>query len=116
MAGFLVDDQGRLSDEEFAVFREIYIYGASPGVREVGPGAGPFDALNTDTTLRGNTSANDVTIQLPALESYRGRELYIVNNNGPHNVLVNTAAGEFFFDGVSQVTLGPHETMRVTSG
>jgi hypothetical protein len=116
VGGFLVDDQDRLTDEAFAVFREIYIFGQPPTVRVVGPDAGPWDSVATDHTIRADTSANDVTIQLQPLYSYQGRTLYISNDNGPNNAIVLCAAGELLFDGNNSVTLGPMETVRVTAG
>jgi hypothetical protein len=116
VGGFLVDDQGLLTDEEFAVYREIYIFGEPPGVRLVGPDPGPWQTLTTDQTIRVDTSANDVTVQLLAIAAYNGRTLYVSNDNGPNNAIVQCVDGEFLFDGNSSITLGPMETVRVTAG
>jgi hypothetical protein len=116
VGGFLVDDQGQLTNEEFAVFREIYIFGEPPGVRVVGPDAGPWDTLPTDQTIRVDTSANDVTVQLLPLFSYQGRTLYVSNDDGPNNAIVLCAVGEALFDGNTSITLAPMETVRVTAG
>lgn len=116
VGGFLVDDQGQSTSEELAVFREIYIYGQPPGVRVVGPAPGPWQSLTTDQTLRADTSANDVTIQLLPNDAYQGRTLYVVNDNGPHNAIVKAVTGEFMFDGLTQVSVAPQETLRITGG
>jgi hypothetical protein len=116
VGGFLVDDRGQYSSEEVAPLREIFIYGQPPTVRVVGPGLGPWATLATDQTIRADTTENDVTIQLLPIAQYQGRTLYVVNDTGPHNAIVESAAGEFLFDGASAVTLGPTETARVTAG
>jgi len=116
VGGFAVDDQGHFTVEELACFREIYIFGEPPGVRAVGPDPGPWQALTTDQTIRCDTSANDVTIQLLPLQSYQGRALYIVNDTGPNNVIAQTVTGEFFWDQSTSITAGPQETMTITAG
>jgi hypothetical protein len=116
VGGFLVDDQGLLTDEEFAVYREIFIFGQPPGVRVVGPGVGPWLTLETDQTVRVDTSANDVQVQLIPIAEYEGRTLYISNDKGPHDATVYCASGESLFDGKTSVTLAPTETLRVTAG
>ena len=116
VGGFLVDDQGNLTDEEFAVYREIYIFGKPPGVREAGPDAGPWVTLPTDQTINVIATTNDVTVQLLPLADYLGRSLKIANGAGPFNGIVQCAAGELLFDGNPSVTIGPHETVTVTAG
>jgi hypothetical protein len=116
VGGFLEDENGNLTDESVAVFREIFVYGQPPGVREAGPDPGPWQTLPTDQTLRANTTANDVTIQLIPIAQYAGRTLYISNDDGPNNAIVNCAPNEFLFDGNASVTLAPQETVRVTAG
>ena len=116
VGGFLVDDQGNLTDEEFAVYREIYIFGEPPGVREAGPDAGPWVTLPTDQTINVIATTNDVTVQLLPLADYLGRSLKIANGAGPFNGIVQCAAGELLFDGNPSVTIGPHETVTVTAG
>ena len=116
VGGFLEDENGNLTDESVAVFREIFIYGQPPNVREVGPDPGPWQTLPTDQTLRANTTENDVTIQLIPIAQYAGRTIYISNDDGPNNAIVNCAPGEFLFDGNNSVTLAPQETVRATAG
>lgn len=118
VAGFLVDDQGRYSDESVAPMREIFVYGQPPGVRAVGPDAtAPWLTLPTDQTIRVDTSGTgDVTVLLLPLADYNGRTLYFSNDNGPNNAIVQCADGEALFDGNTFVTLAPLETVRVTSG
>ena len=116
VGGFLVDDQDRLSDELVAPMREIYIFGQPPTVRVIGPAAGPWESAATDHTIRADTSANDVTLNLSPLYVYQGRTLYLVNDNGPNNLIVNCAAGESLFDGLTTVTVAPFESMKVTAG
>jgi hypothetical protein len=122
VGGFLVDDQERITDEEFAVYREIFIYGQPPSVRVVGPTAldpataAPWEVFATDHTIRADTSTNHVQVQLMALGAYQGRTLYFCNDNGPNNLIVNCAAGELLFDGNANVIVAPEETVRVTAG
>jgi hypothetical protein len=131
VGGFLVDDQGRITDEEVAVYREIYIYGEPPTVRVIGPAKwnpdrtdpdgtpdpGPWQVWPTDTTIRADTSGGvDVEAELMPLAAYQGRTLYFSNDNGPNNLIVYTGAGELLFDGNSSVTVPPLQTVRVTAG
>jgi len=115
VVGYAVDDQGNITDEELACYREIYIFGEPPAVRVVGPGAGPWQALVTDQTLRADTSANDITIQLLPLANYQGRQMYVVND-GTHNVIVQTVTDETFWDGSATITGAPGETLTITAG
>ena len=119
--GFVIDDQGQESDEQFAPMRELFIFGEPPSVRELGPDdadtAGiPWESVISDTTVRADTSANDITLQLLPIAEYEGRTLYFVNDNGPNNFIINCADGEVLFDGNSSITLAPQETVRLTSG
>jgi hypothetical protein len=126
VGGFLVDSQGNLSDEQVAVFREIYVFGAPPQVRTVGPEANdpnpdaagaPWQADEFDQTIRVDNSQNDVNINLPPLAVYEGRTLYIVPDPaGAYNAIVNTYPGETFWDGSTQITVAPGETSRITAG
>jgi hypothetical protein len=122
VAGFLVDDQGRYSDELVAPMREIFIYAQPPLVRMVGPEkldpttSGPWTVNPTDQTIRADTSANDVSIDLLPLADYNGRTLYVSNDNGPNNAIILAADGEFLFDGNTSITLAPMETVRITAG
>jgi len=116
VGGFLVDDQDRLSHELVAPMREIYVFGQPPTVRMVGPGAGPWASLATDHTIRADTSENDVTVVLAPLYAYQGRTLYLLNDNGPNNLIVECAPDEFLFDGNATITVAPLETVRVTAG
>jgi hypothetical protein len=116
VGGFLIDDRGRPSHEQVAPMRELYIFGQPPTVRVVGPDPGPWQSLATDHTIRADTSANDVTVQLSPLYVYQGRRLYLVNDSGPFNLIVTCFAGEFLFDGANIVTVGPYETVKVTAG
>jgi hypothetical protein len=124
VAGFLVDDQGNLSDEQFAVCREIYVFGHPPLVRTVGPEAldpdltppAPWEAVPEDQTIRVDVTQNDVEINLPPLADYAGRTLYIVPDpTGTFNAIVNAYAGETFWDGSAQITVAPGETSRITA-
>jgi hypothetical protein len=122
VGGFLVDREGRISDEEFAVYREIFIYGQPPGVREVGPEAldpetsEAWTVYATDQTIRADTSERDIAVQLLPLAQYQGRTMYFSNDNGPNNLTVFCWPGEFLFDGLETVTVPPQETLRVTAG
>jgi hypothetical protein len=116
VGGFLVDDRGRQSHEQVAPMRELYIFGQPPTVRVVGPDPGPWQSLATDHTIRADTSANDVTVQLSPLYVYQGRRLYLVNDSGPFNLIVTCFEGEYLFDGANMVTVGPYETVKVTAG
>jgi len=114
--GFIIDNQGLESDESVAPMRELFVFGEPPAVRVVGPDPGPWATLPTDQTIRIDTSANDVTVQLLPIAAYQGRTLYLSNDNGPNNGIVLCADGEFLFDGLNSNTLGPTETMRLTAG
>ena len=94
VAGFLVDDQGRYTDEIVAPMREIFIFAEPPGVRDVGPGTidpatGLIWTVNPeDQTIRVDTSGTeDVTVLLLPLADYHGRTLYFTNDNGPSNAI-----------------------------
>lgn len=124
VGGFLVDDQGRLTDEAFAVYREIYIFGQPPTVRWIGPEqldpkeGGPWLSLPTDHTIRANTTSNDVDLQLSPLYAYQGRTLQIFND-GPadsHDVNVTPSPGETLHDGSTSVALKPGQMLKVTAG
>ena len=117
VGGFLVDADGRQTDEEFACFRMIYIFGQPPSVDTIGPDAGPYDIEVTDQTIRSDSSANDVSCFLPPLATYQGRSLLIFNE-GPNNTIINTQADDFFPDGVTQqYTLsGTGASVRITAG
>jgi hypothetical protein len=122
VAGYLVDDQERITDEQFAVFREIYVFGQPPTVRVVGPQANdpatgqPWLAIATDHSLRADCSTNDVMIQLPPLYVYQGRGMLVVNDKGSHQARVKSAAGETFYDGSTEVAVDPGNSLRVTAG
>ena len=123
VAGFLVDDQGRYTDEIVAPMREIFIFAQPPGVRLMGPGTiDPatnliWTVMPEDQTIRVDTSGTeDVTVQLLPLADYHGRTLYFSNDNGPNNAILITTDGELLFDGNTTITLGPGETVRVTAG
>lgn len=109
VAGFLIDEQGRVSDESLGPLREIYIYGQPPTVRVVGPApldpdGNTWQAFETDHTIRVDTSANDITLQLPPLYVYQGRTLVIWNDGGGV-VTVNAFPGETLWDGSTSATL-----------
>jgi len=118
VGGFLVDDQGRLTDEQFAVYREIFVFGQPPTVREVGPDAGPWQALATDHTLRAICNVNDVQIQLPPLHVYQGRTLMVYNDapTAAFNCTVTAYPGETLSDGTTSATIVPGQVLKVTAG
>lgn len=116
VGGFLIDRDGHQTDDGFACYRMIYVFGQPPTVRDLGPDPGPFDVLVTDQTIRVDTSANDVTLQLLPLGLYQGRSLLIFNS-GPHTTYVNTTPPDQFPDGSTQVTVsGAGGTVRITAG
>jgi hypothetical protein len=120
IGGFLVDDQDVRTDESWAVYREIYIFGQPPTVRIIGPDkldpdGNPWQAFETDHTIRVDTSAFDITLWLPPLYVYQGRTLTIWND-GTNKVIVNASAGEMLWDGSTSVELDTQGTsMKVTS-
>ena len=123
VGGFLVDDEGRFTDEEFAVYREIYIFGQPPTVRMIGPAeldpatSLPWQALATDHTIRVDTTANDVAIQLPPLYVYQGRVLQVFNDGATtFRVMVHVYPGETFADGSDLITAAPGEMLKITAG
>jgi hypothetical protein len=123
VGGFLVDDQGRITDEESACMREIFIFAEPPGVREIGPSANDPDvsgstfwlARVTDQTIRVDCSTNDVPVHLLALADYQGRALYIANVKGTHNVIITPQAGDPLWDAATTITLGPLESVTITA-
>ena len=124
VGGFLVDDRGRLSDEEFVVCRDIFVFAEPPGVRDIGPAPGDPDdpdhnpwwtLFTTDQTLRADTTANDIEVHLLPLAGYQGRTLYVVNGSGTHNVIAKPAAGETLWDGEDYITVIPTTTARITA-
>jgi len=116
VGGFLVDVNGNQTDEQFAVYRMIYVFGQPPTVDVIGPDAGPYDIVVTDQTIRSDTSLNDVTAFLPPLASYQGRTTMILNV-GPHSTIINTTGSDFFQDGSTQYVLStPGGTIRITGG
>jgi hypothetical protein len=116
VGGFLIDDQGRQTDDAFACYRMIYIFGQPPTVRVVGPGGGPFDLAVTDQVIRADTSANDVAIDLCPLADYQGRGL-LVFNSGPYSTIINTTPPDTFPDGSAQIIISVSGgTARITAG
>jgi hypothetical protein len=121
VGGFLVDRDDNATDEQFACFRMIYIFGQPPMVREVGPEANdpatgtPWLADVTDQSIRADTSANDVNVQLLPIAQYDGRTMLICAD-GANNVIVTCDGSELLFDGSSSVTLPGYQTLRVTAG
>lgn len=110
VGGFLIDDHNRETVEQAAVFREIFVYGAPPlyryipdGDETIGPG--PHQVEIFDQTIRANTTAGDVELDLLPLNSYAGRRLVIFNDGQNGKVQVNAAVGETFFDGSTQIVL-----------
>jgi len=120
VGAFLVDSQDRQTDEAVAVFREIYIFGQPPIVRVIGPDpkdpdGNTWQAFETDHTIRVDTSANDITMQLPPLYVYAGRTLTIWND-GAGVVTINAYPGETFWDGSTSMTLDTQGTsLKVTA-
>lgn len=120
VAGFLVDSEGHQTWETVAVFREIYIFGQPPTVRIVGPApldpdGNTWQAFETDHTIRVDTSANDITFQLPPLYVYQGRTL-VIWNDGAFTVTVEAYPGEALWDGSTSVILDTQGTcLKVTS-
>jgi len=124
VAGFLNDGEGHLTDEQFAVMREIFVFGQPPTVTTFGPGAlapggGPWTASQTDQTIRVDTSLNPISMNLPPLVSYAGRTLYIFNM-GTNTVTINTYSSggvtETFYDGTTSQTITLQGgTLKITS-
>jgi hypothetical protein len=116
VGGFLVDTAGHQTDDGFAAYRMIYIFGQPPTVRVVGPDPGPIAIEVTDQTIRSDTSQVDVTITLPPLNVYQGRGL-LVFNEGPHATIIQTTAPDTFPDGSTQLTISAAGgTVRITAG
>lgn len=113
VAGFLIDDEGNETAEELAVVREVYLYGQPYEVRRIQGG----NTSLTDQTLRVDTTAGDVTVDLKLLDSlgnprgsggYYGRTILIVNDGtgaGAGRVIVKPLAGDQFTTGEEEVIL-----------
>jgi hypothetical protein len=116
VGGFLVNTDATSTDEQFAAYRMIYIFGQPPVVRIVGPAAGPYTMAITDQTIRCDTSANAITINLLPIDQYMGRTLLIFND-GANPVVVNCAAGETLFDGSASIGIPAFgNALKVTAG
>jgi len=116
VGGYLIDRDGHQTDDGFAVYRMIYVFGQPPTVRVLGPGAGPFALAVTDQTIRADTSANDVTLTLLPLADYQGRGL-LVFNAGPFATIIVTTAPDKFPDGSTQFAISAAGgTARITAG
>jgi len=115
VGGFLVDTEGRQTDDSVAAFRMIFVFGQPPTVRVVGPDRGPFDVAVTDQTIRADTSQNDVTVNLPPLAVLQGRSLLFVTD-GPNTTMINTSPPDKFPDGSVRIALGAGATVRITAG
>jgi hypothetical protein len=116
VGGFLVDSNGQQTDEAFAVYRMIYVFGQPPTVRVVGPDPGPYDVAITDQVIRVDSSANDVALTLMPLADYQGRTLLFFNE-GPFSAVISTAASETFADGSTQYIISTvGGTARITAG
>jgi hypothetical protein len=117
VGGFLLDVEGRQTDDGFACYRMIYIFGQPPTVRVCGPNPGPYDVLVTDQTIRSDTSVNDVTLTLPPLNVYQGRGLLVLNQGATFSTIIYTTDPDTFPDGTNQFTLtGANATVRITAG
>jgi hypothetical protein len=115
VGGFLNDGNGHITNEAFAIFREIFIFGQPPSVRTAGPDPGPWQIEVTDQTVNVDTDSNDVTLQLPDLSVYEGRTLLIFNL-GVNRVLIDALSGQTFFDGSTEIILETQgASVRITS-
>lgn len=122
VGGFLVDGDGRQTDEAFAAYRMIYIFGQPPTVRVIGrerndPATNaPWAIVVTDQVVRVDSSANDVELQLCPLADYQGRGL-LVFNEGPNASIIDTTAPDTFPDGTQKFILSASGgTARITAG
>jgi hypothetical protein len=120
IGAFLVDSNGAESDEQFAVYREIFVFGQPPTVRVIGPD--PLDpdgnkwkAFETDHTIRMDTSANDIELELPPLYVYQGRKL-VVWNDGENQGIIDAAPGEILWDGSTSTSISQGQSASFTSG
>jgi hypothetical protein len=121
VGAYLVDTNGNQTDDGFAAYRMIYIFGQPPTVRTLGPD--PLDStgaawtvLITDQVIRVDTSANDVAVNLLPLADYQGRGL-LVFNIGPNNTVINANGADTFPDGTQTYSLSAAgETARITAG
>jgi hypothetical protein len=122
VGGFLMDTDGHQTDDGFACYRMIYVFGQPPTVRVIGPQAiDPDTGLGwlvtvTDQVIRVDSSAIDVAFTLLPLTDYQGRGL-LVFNQGPHSAVINTTAPDTFPDGTQRYTLAAGgSTVRITAG
>jgi hypothetical protein len=115
VAGFLLDEEGNETPEELAVCREIYLFGQPYEVRRTQGAAGNTSLV--DQTLRVDTSAGDVTVDLKVLDAtgralgsggYFGRTILVVNDGvgaGAGQVKVKPLAGDQFSTGEAEVII-----------
>jgi hypothetical protein len=121
VGGFLVDTDGHQTDDGFACYRMIYVFGQPPTVRTIGPAAAdPATGLAwavqiTDQVVRVDSSLNDIPLTLPPLGVYQGRGL-LVYNEGPNHALIDTTAPDTYPDGATEFVISGAGTARITAG
>ena len=122
VGGWLVDNDGSTTTDSLAVYRIIYVWGQPPSVRVIGPDANdPATGQSwqmdvTDETLRCDTTANDINLELLPIAQYEGRTLMIWND-GANIVHVACAPGDQLFDGNSTIDLTCYGNfLKVTAG
>jgi hypothetical protein len=104
--GFLVDEAERETFEELGVYREIFVFGQPYEVRTTAGGTDQADL--TDQTIRVDTSAGDVVLDLPYLGPYFGRSMLIVNDGvgtGAGRVLIHPVGSDQFATGETEIIL-----------
>jgi hypothetical protein len=115
VGGYLIDAEGRWTADSQACYRMIYVFGQPPTVRVVGPGPGPWQIEATDRTIRIDTSQNEVTVKLPPLVAYQGRDT-LIHNDGSFDATVETTGNDVFADGSAAQIISAGLNMRITAG
>ena len=121
VGGFLVDNNGKRTDDQYAAYRMIYVFGQPPTVRTLGPGTldgtgAQWKVFVTDQVIRVDSSANDITVILLPLTEYQGRGLLVVNL-GPNAAHIYTTSPDTFPDGSTSYTIAAAGgTARITAG
>jgi hypothetical protein len=122
VGGFLVDDAENETYEEFGVYREIYVFGQPPTVREdeVVPAGSeragePLELYIEDQTVRVQTEAGITKdVKLPAHYAYFGRTLRILNEGGG-SVRLLPPDGVHFSNGDEELVLEANEMIEITA-
>lgn len=110
VGAFLVDRDGKATDEEFVQQRMIWVYGQHPKIVEVNE---DYEVLVDDDVILVDTTDRDVTVTLAAGVLYAGRPLEINHWKGSGVCTAETLTGDTFDDESETFTIAPGETWQL---